>query len=277
MKYNLVAEKYRMYKTEEDIIKENANCPETEKTGHGPGSCGGSKNSEKPSEYKAFTDAKKQFSLGLSGTTNENGKTKPVIELTLSKPVTGNIRITKSDIIKSKEGVIGVIASKYSDIAKNLKQNRDVFIGLQPDAIEFINKMHDAKIKELTEQASKIPVNEWTYSGEGSFVISPVGVDTEFRPDLQQMEKEINKYWSDMRYDLEKKSKMNTDRSGYRWYNVKTEDIIKSLSDAKQKEADRETKRNTPEAKAKRDAENARMSKIRQHWQDMEDMERSRE
>ncbi len=43
MKYELVAKKGQMYETEEDIIKINANCPASEKTGEGPGSCGGGK------------------------------------------------------------------------------------------------------------------------------------------------------------------------------------------------------------------------------------------
>lgn len=30
-----------LYVTEEDLIKQNANCPASEKTGEGPGSCGG--------------------------------------------------------------------------------------------------------------------------------------------------------------------------------------------------------------------------------------------
>jgi hypothetical protein len=36
-----------LYVTEQDEMKENANCPASEKTGEGPGSCGGSKGSDK--------------------------------------------------------------------------------------------------------------------------------------------------------------------------------------------------------------------------------------
>lgn len=55
MKYNLVAKKGQMYEIEEDIIKINANCPVSEKTGEGPGSCGGGS--------KKVTDNVKSYSF----------------------------------------------------------------------------------------------------------------------------------------------------------------------------------------------------------------------
>lgn len=41
-----------VYTTEEDAIKLNANCPDSEKNGTGPGSCGGSKKGEKAPQPK---------------------------------------------------------------------------------------------------------------------------------------------------------------------------------------------------------------------------------
>ena len=42
--YKFEGKKGRMYAYDEESIKQNANCPDSEKSGTGPGSCGGAKN-----------------------------------------------------------------------------------------------------------------------------------------------------------------------------------------------------------------------------------------
>jgi len=45
--YKFVGRKDKLYETPSDDIKENSNCPDSEKNGTGPGSCGGSSGKNK--------------------------------------------------------------------------------------------------------------------------------------------------------------------------------------------------------------------------------------
>jgi len=56
--YKFEGKKGRMYVYDEESMKQNANCPDSEKSGTGPGSCGGSvkkesKPNDKPSEISS--------------------------------------------------------------------------------------------------------------------------------------------------------------------------------------------------------------------------------
>lgn len=69
-----------IYVTEKDLIKQNANCPDSEKVGEGPGSCGGSKekneeNAPSINSSNVSVDDMITFKVGpmFEGDTRDNG------------------------------------------------------------------------------------------------------------------------------------------------------------------------------------------------------------
>lgn len=269
-----VTEEYEFYQ------KLSANCSKDEKQGEGPGSCGGNQNDDKNDTelYKpeSFSDGKKEFSLKLSGITNNNGTTYPVFEIKLIKPFNAVARVSLANITKSKEGHLGFISRSPSEITKALNVKKDVFVSLPKNAVDFIQKNSDSKIQKLKDEAAKIKVDKWTVSDEGSFVASPIGVDTEFRPDLKDIQKDIIKYHDLIRSVIQEKGTRTTDSRGYRWIDIDSTDLMNAIAKAKIKEAEAIAKRNTPESIAKREAENKRFAAIQQQWDDEEEMEKSR-
>ena len=54
--YKFVGKDGRMYEYDEELIKENSNCPASEKSGTGPGSCGGSTGKSSSTEVSPNDD-----------------------------------------------------------------------------------------------------------------------------------------------------------------------------------------------------------------------------
>lgn len=221
-----------------------------------------------------FSDPKKTYSVTPTGTGKFNGNTRATFDIQVTSPIRATQTIKPEDIT-TKQGVTGFYADRYSDITKALKATSDVFVSLSPEAADYIRKTGEAEIQRLKDEAAKVEVKSWRWTDDGVSIFSPDDVSTEFRPDLEDIATKMKKHQHEIWKQMLDASEPVKSPSGYRWYNIPHQTMMNILNPVLEKEAERERVRNLPENVAKRDAENKKMSKVLQHWQDMEDIENS--
>ena len=190
------------------------------------------KKPEKPTpETKKFSDTKKDVEITPVGTSQDNGMTQSKFTMKITRPISVDAKFRASDV-GTKQGQAGVNFSRYSEIGKLLgKGKQDVFVTLPAEAINYIKTEDERNIKEKKDAAAAVEVKTWRWTDDGMPVYHPKEVGTEFRPDLQDMRKKIERYHAQIWQAMLNNSERAPDAGGYRWYEI-PHDKLKEIIDA---------------------------------------------
>ena len=155
--YKLVCKPGKMYETDLDLIKQNSNCPDSEKSGSGPGSCGGSSGKSTTSSKSTLPTMSKDDAV-KNGLINAKGKVlKPFRE-----------EITQTDGTKlirefQKSGAVKVDTRS----AKNIRESSKLQAGKKSLGFSLEKKKeYEQPIKNVskTYTSNGIPI-EHLYAG----------------------------------------------------------------------------------------------------------------
>lgn len=230
-----------------------------------------------------ISDARKEIEIELTGTRSYNGRMVANFRMNITRPVQVQTRFDVTDI-KTIKGVEGINFSKDSPLAMALKVgNNTVHLSLPSDALAWIKAENEKYIAALKAEAQAKNANVWywnTADENHRLYITP-DISMDFRDDLKEIRAVLENNQSKIIKDLVANSKPASTECRLRnpdiWMEVSAELVegwAKDIMAAqKARDAEIEARRNTPEARAKRDEQNKRTSAIMQQWADEEEME----
>jgi len=177
-----------------------------------------------------ISDAKKEIEIVLDGMSQGNGVTKAVFRMIVSRPVVADAIFSASDIATEKEKT-GIRFRSQSKIADAFKagKNQSIMITLPTDVLDWIKSENEKFITGKTAEAAAVVVKSWTWTDDGVPIYFPDGVDLEFRDDLREIQKKIEKYSSRIWRQMYDASERIPDERGYRWYRISHEKLIALL------------------------------------------------
>jgi DNA-binding cell septation regulator SpoVG len=233
-----------------------------------------------------ISDSKKEIEIEITGTRSYNGRIVANFRMNITRPVQVQTRFDVTDI-KTIKGVEGINFSKDSPLAMALKVgNNTVHLSIPNDALAWIKAENEKYIAALRAeaQAKKTTVWYWNTADENYRLDIIPDISMDFRDDLKEVMQVLENNQARIIKDLIAHSKPASADCRLRnpeiWMEVPAELVEGWARDImaaqKARDAEIESRRNTPEARAKRDEQNKRTSAIMQQWADEEEMENGR-
>jgi hypothetical protein len=208
-----------------------------------------------------FDDGKKVFEIVYSHMIRSNCYDLAVFTLKMTNPVTVEAKFDIHDI-KEEKGITGIKFNKYSEVAKAYKFKGDVLLKMPDDALNFIHKIHDEKIEELTQAAQKDP-ERWFWAVGGDthqiYLTPDNETGTSYRDDLRKVEDVLEKTlrWLDnplneVSTKVDRKTALYTETG---WFEVSHADVMRIyneiISEKEAKKSEAQTKEDAIFQKAK--------------------------
>jgi hypothetical protein len=179
-----------------------------------------------------ISDEKKEIEIVLDGSSQNNGVTKAVFRMTISRPVAVSA-IFGADDIATEKGKTGIRFGPQSKVADAFKaKNQSVMITLPESALAWIRTESEKFLSEKKAEAEAVDVKSWTWTDDGMPCYFPDGVSIEFRKDLEEMKKKIEKYSTQIWRQMREASQIVPEKQNYRWYTISHEKLLAIVSAA---------------------------------------------
>jgi len=201
-----------------------------------------------------FETEKKDFEIEYSHTIKANGHSTPVFSLKVSRPFEIETKFRSNRLsydVRNGEKIEGIRFSEYSDLAKKLNSKKPVLFSLPQDAIDFIKNTEEEVIAEMKEEAQEKTVKKWYWAigGDTHQLYVSADVDTEFRPDIKEIEETIERNKrSILDYLSEKSTKSERETGLYApagWFEVSNEDMMEIYNSIVEQKEEKKEKEDT--------------------------------
>lgn len=231
-----------------------------------------------------FETEKKDFEIEYSQTIKANGHSTPVFSLKVSRPFEIETKFLSSRLsydMRNGEKIEGIRFFEHSDLAKKLNSKKPVLFSLPQDAIDFIKNTEEEVIAEMKKEAQEKTVKKWYWAigGDTHQLYVSADIDTEFRPDLKEIEQIIEKNKRSVLDKLSEKSTQSERETGLYapagWFEVSNTDLMeiyKSIvAQKEEKKEERNTERKAIMDKAVQTGEKKELSRTHDECNDQDE------
>jgi hypothetical protein len=231
-----------------------------------------------------YNTEKKDFEIEYNRMAKTNGESVPMFSLRVSRPFEIETTFFSNMLsydMRNGEKIEGIQFSKFSDLAKKLNSKKSVLFSLPQDALEYVRSTAEEKINELKDDAQKQTVKKWYWAigGDTHQLYVSADVDTEFRPDLKEIEETIQKNKRNLIDALTEKSTKSERETGLYtpagWFEISNDEMMEiynSIVEQKEEKKEKDNKeRQAMMEKATQTGEKQILSKTHEECNDPEE------
>jgi len=183
-----------------------------------------------------YTTEKKDFEIEYSHIAKTNGESVPMFSLKVTRPLEIETTFSSNMLsydMRNGEKIEGIQFSKFSDLAKKLKSKKSVLFSLPQDALEYVRNTSEEIIANIEKEAQAQKVKKWYWAigGDTHQLYVSADIDTEFRPDLKEIEQIIEKNKRSVLDKLSEKSTQSERETGLYapagWFEISNDEMMK--------------------------------------------------
>jgi len=228
-----------------------------------------------------YTTEKKDFEIEYSHIAKTNGHSTPAFSLKVTRPFEIETKFLSSQLsydMRDGEKIEGIQFSKFSDLAKKLKSKKSVLFSLPQDALDYIRNTSEEIIANIEKEAQAQKVKKWYWAigGDTHKLYVSADVDTEFRPDIKEIEETIERNKRSIIDELTEKSTHSKRETGLYapagWFEISDNDLMEIynsiVAQKEEKREEKETERNAIMEKAVQTGEKQVLSKTHDECND---------
>lgn len=201
-----------------------------------------------------YTTEKKDFEIEYSHIAKTNGHSTPAFSLKVTRPFEIETKFLSSRLsydMRDGEKIEGIRFYDHSELAKKLKSKKSVLFSLPQDALDYIRNTSEEIIANIEKEAQAQKVKKWYWAigGDTHQLYVSADIDTEFRPDLKEIEQIIEKNKRSVLDKLSEKSTQSERETGLYapagWFEVSNTDLMEIYKSIVAQKEEKKEERNT--------------------------------